>query len=180
LKNGNNSYASQAIRIVYRALLANVLLISGCALPGVREFGTPTDTKPGDVRFNLAPPNGAAILVPVKINGQGPYTFVLDTGATFTCIDRKLVEQLRLPEARGQFGVGVVVPTEASAKLVDVKSIEVGNASANDLKACVIDFQNFQSSGLDAHGLLGLNFLKSYRVTIDFTQNIVHFEKTAK
>lgn len=160
-------------------LAAIGLLVSGCTLPGVSDWGSPSETKSGDIRFTLAPPNGAAILVPVKINGQGPYTFVLDTGATFTCIDQKLVDQLKLPEASGHVGIGVIV-IEGASKLVDVKSIEVGNATATELKACVIDFQRFQTAGLNAHGLVGLNFLKSYRVTIDFTNNMITLEKTGK
>jgi predicted aspartyl protease len=160
-------------------LLASVILVSSCMLPGASEFGAPGAVQPGDARFSLAPPNGAAILVPVKINGQGPYTFVFDTGATFTCIDEKLVEQLKLPESSGRVGVGIVV-IEGAAKLVEVNSLEVGDATAKDLKACVIDFQRLQTGGLSAQGLIGLNFLKSYRVTIDFTTNVIHLEKTGK
>jgi len=87
---------------------------------------------------------------------------------------------LKLTESRGQFGVGVVVPAEGSAKLVDLKSITVGEASAKDLKACVIDFQRFQTAGLNAHGLVGLNFLKSYRVTIDFATKVINLENREK
>jgi predicted aspartyl protease len=46
-------------------------------------------------------PNDAAIMVQVKINGQGPYDFVLDTGATFTCLDNDLADQLKLPRVEG-------------------------------------------------------------------------------
>jgi hypothetical protein len=61
-----------------------------------------------------------------------------------------------------------------------VKSLEVGDASATNLKACVIDFPRLQTAGLDAHGLVGLNFLKSYQVTIDFTNSLVHLERANK
>src|SRR5437588_10460547 len=87
---------------------------SGCVIPAPKDIGVPGETAPGEVNFELAPPNDAAIIVPVKINGQGPYKFVLDTGATFTCIDQKLVDELKLPEWRGQLGIGVIVPKEGS------------------------------------------------------------------
>ena len=32
--------------------------------------------------------------VPVYVNGKGPYTFTLDTGATATTISPKIVEEL--------------------------------------------------------------------------------------
>src|SRR3989442_11854670 len=130
---------------------------SACVIPAPKDIGVPGETAPGEVNFELAPPNDAAIIVPVKINGKGPYKFVLDTGATFTCIDQKLVDELKLPESSGQFGVGVLAPTEGAVKLVNIDTLEVGNVKATQLKACAIEFSRLQTDGLDAHGLVGLN-----------------------
>ncbi len=154
-----------------------LLACFACTMPASPDFGGPAETSPGEVHFDLAPPNDAAILVPVKINGHGPYKFVLDTGATFTCIDQKLVSELKLPDWRGQFGVGVITPTEGNVKLVIVNTLEVGNVKATDLKACTIDFRQMQTSGLNVDGLVGLNFLKSFRMIIDFKKKILRLEK---
>lgn len=148
-----------------------------CTIPASRDFGVPASTTPGEVPFDLAPPNDAAIIVPVKINGRGPFKFVLDTGATFTCIDQKLVDQLRLPEWRGQFGVGVLMPTEGNIKIVSLDSFEVGNVRATNMKACAIEFSRLQTGGLDARGLVGLNFLKSFEVKIDFKKRVLSLNK---
>src|SRR6266542_6790374 len=148
-----------------------------CTIPASKDFGVPVSTTPGEVTFELAAPNDAAIIVPVKINGHGPFKFVLDTGATFTCIDQKLVSELKLPNWRGQFGVGVITPTEGNVKLVIVNTLEVGNVKATDLKACTIDFRQMQTSGLNVDGLVGLNFLKSFRMIIDFKKKILRLEK---
>src|SRR5438874_6603986 len=159
------------------SLLLFLLALSTCTLPASKDFGTPASTVPGEVPFELAPPNDAAIIVPVKINGHGPYKFVLDTGATFTCIDQKLVDELKLPEWRGQLGVGVIVPKEGNVRLVKLDTFEVGNSKATDLKACAIEFSRLQTDGLDARGLVGLNFLKSFHVDIDFKKKVLHLEK---
>jgi len=96
----------------------------------LERVGDRPSTEPGDVPFELAPPNDAAIIVPVKINGHGPFKFVLDTGATFTCIDQKLVDQLKLPEWRGQFGIGVLqLPTANSLQVFRDVSAEIGRLS---------------------------------------------------
>src|SRR5207249_2248521 len=100
---------------------------SGCVIPAPKDVGIPAETAPGEVSFELAPPNDAAIIVPVKINGKGPYKFVLDTGATFTCIDQKLVDELKLPEWKGPLGIGIVQPIGGSVKFVSLDTIEVGN-----------------------------------------------------
>jgi predicted aspartyl protease len=138
----------------------------------------PASTTPGEVPFELAAPNDAAIIVPVRINGQGPFKFVLDTGATFTCLDQKLVDQLKLPEWRGQLGVGVLMPSEGSIKLVSLETFEVGNVKAADMKACAIDFARLQTGGLDVRGLVGLNFLKSFHVQIDFKKKVLSLKKS--
>ena len=39
------------------------------------------------------------IVVPVTINGAGPFDFLVDTGDTDTIIDRKLAEELHLLSA---------------------------------------------------------------------------------
>ena len=148
-----------------------------CTIPASKDFGVPVSTTPGEVPFELAAPNDAAIIVPVKINGKGPFKFVLDTGATFTCIDQKLVDELKLPEWRGQFGVGVLMPTEGNIKLVSIDTLEVGNVKATEMKACAIEFSRLQTGGLDARGLVGLNFLRSFQVKIDFKKKIMHLER---
>jgi len=153
------------------------LIPAACTIPMSGDFGTPTSTTTGEVPFALAAPNDAAIIVPVKINGHGPYKFVLDTGATFTCIDQKLADELKLPEWRGQFGVGVLMPTDGNIKLVSLDTFEVGNVKATEMKACAIEFSRLQTGGLDARGLVGLNFLKSFQVKIDFKKKVLHLDK---
>ena len=158
--------------------MALLVGLTGCVVSAPKDLGTPVSTTPGEVPFELAAPNDAAIVVPVKINGHGPFKFVLDTGATFTCVDQKLVDQLNLPEWRGQFGLGVVKPVEGAVKLVSIDTFEVGNVKATEMKACAIEFSRLQTGGLDARGLVGLNFLKSFQVRIDFKKKILRLDKS--
>src|SRR5215510_9417073 len=67
------------------------------------------DSAGGEVEFDLAGPGGAVLVVPVYLNGTGPYDFVLDTGATLTCVDQKLAAQLGLPSRFGRMGIGAGV-----------------------------------------------------------------------
>jgi predicted aspartyl protease len=169
------------VMINMRALklqLISLMLVSSlaCAIP-TTEVGTPADASPGTVRFKMMSPNDAAIIVQVKINGQGPYDFVLDTGATFTCLDNELADQLKLPEWKGSFGTVVVGPGGGGMKLLKVDTLEVGDAKATGLTACSIDLGRMAPPGIGIKGLIGLNFLKSYRVTIDFMKKSLRLEK---
>lgn len=111
------------------------------------------------------------------LTSRGPFKFVLDTGATFTCIDQRLVDELKLPEWHGGPGTAILVPTEGSLKLVNLATFEVGNVKATEMKACVVEFSRLQTGGLDARGLVGLNFLKSFHVKIDFQKKILQLDK---
>jgi predicted aspartyl protease len=162
--------------------MPKVLLIIGFALisltgaacsPGSLIEGTAPSTAavegPERIRFDMAN-NDSAILIPVELNGQGPFQFVLDTGATLTCIDEELAAELQLPEhdtkavTAGVKGAGVV-------RLVEVESMRVGSATASGLTACALDLQRMEAFGLRTSGLLGLNFLTAFQIGIDFQEN---------
>lgn len=143
----------------------------------VAEEGTAAEA--GGIDFELAGPGGAALLVPVEIDGQGPFDLILDTGATLTCLDEELAQRLELPEARGQLGVGFGLGGEGGGRmrLVEVESLTVGNATAEGLTACTVDLSSFRTAGVEAHGLLGLNFLREFRVTLDFEAERLRLER---
>ena len=156
-------------------LLAAVGVVSASCV-AVSSPTAPRDAQPGEVRFELAGPGGAAVVVPVTINGVGPIPFILDTGATLTCLDTGLADELGLEEVRGVTAVGGTAMGTGSVKLVEVPALEVGTARADDLRACVLDLAAIGKAGLEARGLLGLNFLKAYRFTVDFETSIVRFD----
>lgn len=134
--------------------------------------------QPGEVLFELAGPGGAALVVPVRVNGAGPFPFVLDTGATLTCVDEALVTELGLADAPGAMAIGGTVRGLGRMRLVVLESVAVGEASVRDLQGCAVDLAPMQKAGLDVRGLLGLNFLKAYRLTVDFGASTVRLERS--
>ena len=127
----------------------------------------------GEIPFTLAGRGGAAVLVPVHINGTGPYRFVLDTGATLTCLDQSLAERLELPQPVGMIGHGATVAESGTFGLHRVDTMTVGEATASSLTTCAVDLQRLKGVGLEADGLLGLNFLKEFTVTLDFRRRVL-------
>jgi predicted aspartyl protease len=168
------------IRTLAFFIMALSPLALGCGLQNTVSPGSPSETAPGEVSFKLAGPNEAALIVPVKINGKGPYDFVLDTGATFTCIDRPLADELKLPDWSGPLGSVVITGGEGQMGFVKIDMLEVGDtAKASELVACKLDLSRMQPPGFGIKGLVGLNFLKSYRVTIDFERKSLRLDKPA-
>lgn len=157
------------------AAAALVLLWSSaaCETGAPARVQAPADSAAGEIPFQLAGPGDAAIIVPVFINGQGPFDFVLDTGATFTCVDPALSRRLALPERRGTLGVGAGIGGAGRVRLVRMDSVRVGGTVAKDLTGCEVDLSQAKQVGIDMDGLLGLNFLKPFRVTLDFEREVL-------
>ena len=124
--------------------------------------------------------HGSVVIVKATLNGKAPVKLILDTGATFTCIDRPLADELKLPAWSGPLGSVVITGGEGEMGFVKIDRLEVGNtASATDLVACKLDLSRMQPPGFGIKGLVGLNFLKSYRITIDFERNTLRLDKPA-
>jgi predicted aspartyl protease len=161
-----------------RLLLASGLAAATSACVAVPS-APPASSEPGEVPVQLVGPGGAALVVPVTVNGAGPFSFVLDTGATLTCVDEALAAKLDLPEPVGTVGYGGTLAGVGRVRLVRIDSLEVGTARATDVQACAIDLASMRRTGLDVQGLVGLNFLKAYRVTLDFRERTLRLDEAA-
>jgi predicted aspartyl protease len=104
---------------------------------------------------------------------------VLDTGATLTCVDQTLADGLALESPRGTVGFGAGVASQGQLRLVRIDSMRVGAAHASNVPGCVLDLSHIRSVGVNAAGLLGLNFLRSFRVTLDFERSVLILQDPA-
>src|SRR5215475_13609884 len=122
------------------------------------------------VTFRLAGSKQALILLPVFIDEQGPYSFVLDTGATATVVSNELADALALPLGEKQDGRG------AAGKMSLVKSqlpsLTVGKETIWNLPVSVTDLSFLgRAIGEQVDGALGHSFLRHFAMTLDYATN---------
>jgi len=160
------------------ALGALAVVVSACSLTagsttGNNGFssntGSVTTGKGQTTQVKILRGGGgtAMILVPVTIDGQGPYDFALDTGAGITLIDTQLADTLRLPvtgnsaQVAGVGGTQDVTPVHVdawNAGTISLPSANIGRTGLASFK---------QGSGV--RGLLGSDVLSSFgKITIDY------------
>lgn len=106
------------------------------------------------------------MLVKARINGRGPYAFLVDTGATVTIVSTSLARSLRLqplPVAVQGIGAGGSFSTRAY-----VASVALGTTHQDRVVVGTYDLAQINAAVGPIDGLLGYDFLKWYRVTIDY------------
>jgi predicted aspartyl protease len=114
---------------------------------------------------------GAPILVSARINGTGPVTLILDTGAERTVVTPAALAQLGISTPTTSRALIRGVTGSSVADVVWVESLEVGGARAGPLAIIAHD------AGLPhAEGLLGRDFLSLFSVTIDAHASVVTLE----
>ena len=122
---------------------------------------------PGKIGFRLAGDLQPLTLVPVSIDGRGPFEFILDTGAGTTLLSKALATELEIKitgSKEGQTAGGKV-----AVSLAEVRSIAVGEAKIENLPVAITDLSAIgQTVGAKIDGDLGYNFLKNFRLTVDY------------
>jgi predicted aspartyl protease len=126
--------------------------------------------KPGEVSVPiqvLTTQGETMVLVPVKVNGHGPYDFVLDTGASSSTVSRSLMRRLHLPRTgstahvRGVAGATVV-------PLITVTRWTIGGQRLHGHNLPVLDLGGDFGTG-QVSGLLGSDELRRFgAVRLDY------------
>jgi hypothetical protein len=104
------------------------------------------------------------VLVRAKINGKGPYHFILDTGAPALFVATTVCKKLQVePDAKGwgifdRFEIeGGVVLEKVRGRVEDPFQLEGMN--------------HLGLAGAELHGVIGYNVLAGFRLEIDFTRD---------
>jgi hypothetical protein len=111
---------------------------------------------------------GLPVLVSVKINGAGPITLILDTGADLTLVAPEALQRLGISTENGPRGILKGLTGASYADAVWVNSVEVGEATVGPLLIIAYD-----GDLKTADGLLGRDFLAHFNVTIDSKERVV-------
>lgn len=154
-------------------LICVALALGGCGPDADARAKGPSDAAAGEIPFELAGRGGAAVVLPVWVNGEGPFQFALDTGATFTCVDRDLARRLELADAPNATGLGADAQGNSRIRLLRADSVRVGGAVVEELTLCELDLRHAGRIGIEIDGLLGLNFLKPFHVSLDFERGVL-------
>jgi predicted aspartyl protease len=107
------------------------------------------------------------IVAPVYVNGEGPFRFIVDTGANRSVISHRLAQRLGLvPEGEGTVHT---IHGETIAPMVGVDSLRYGDLSLPGDEMPLLGGAVLAGE----HGLLGVDGLRDRRLRMDFENNCI-------
>lgn len=145
-------------------------LLAGCVV------GAPPGFSDGD-RWTaplVAPLEGGRLLVPVTIQGTGPYLFVIDPDSDVSAIDSSIQRRLKLYTVGGPEQL-----SEADKRvpifLSEVKQLSLGTLTVRNRKLRVFDEGTFWEDGRRIQGILGRDIIAASLVlAVDRDRGLVH------
>ena len=127
--------------------------------------------EPGRVKMTPTKPGGT-VVVDVLLNRRVTAPMLLDTGADFTVLTKQVARDIRLsaldhlPTQEFKTAGGAV-----RFPIATLQSLRVGTAEARDVEVAI---------DIDGHmpmGLLGMTFLRHFKVTVDHQRGQVTLER---
>lgn len=104
--------------------------------------------------------------VNVRVNGAGPYRFIVDSGADTSVVGERIANGLKLPPGRR-----IILNSITDSQIVDrvlVDELELGPTRVADLEVPVL-----RERDLGAEGMLGLDALVEQRLMLDFEKRLI-------
>lgn len=117
--------------------------------------------------------HGNSIVVPVTINGKGPYHLLLDTGASITLLKPSLVKALDLKSTGSAVRISGVGGGSQAAYLYMAQEIAVGKARAFYIPVAARSIKLLNKNNIS--GLLGQDFLERFELNINTKRKKVTF-----
>ena len=139
----------------WAAGLAAAECLSAPALTGETATGPITTDRSGH------------LVAPVMVNGQGPFRFIVDTGANRSVLSRGLAERLGLVTT----GTGLVHSIDGSreAPLAQISSLRYGDLDLPSGPMPLMDSPVLAGE----QGLLGVDGMRGRRLLLDFEQRCI-------
>lgn len=105
--------------------------------------------------------DGDRMTVEVKVDGRGPYRFLVDTGSERTVISRQLAERLQL-------AAGETANLHSVVGVNAVDTVFIPNLQVSSQNISVTNAPALEAANIGADGMLGIDSLRAQRVTFDF------------
>lgn len=183
---GENQVKLYKVAIVFFLLALVIALVSYAYAQHGSGQGAPGHAMPGQPpgpEEVVVPEKGASLamqdfggrpVVDIRINGKGPYRFVLGTAATLTVVDSALSRELSLPLAEG---VQAAPVGGHAPEIVTIRELRVGDAVVRGLMGAAMPLGHVFSGAGAPRGIVSGSIFQGCLLTFDYPAKRITIEK---
>jgi hypothetical protein len=152
--------------------MASIMATAQTPSPPSGGVGSAATAAPDEdaARINAATDAASRLMVDARINGNGPYHFIVDTGADRSIVATEVAAELGLLHGENVMLEGVV--RAVLSETVSIRTMTFGSITKKHLMVPTLS-----RSLLDADGYLGLDILDGHRVTFDFQNHLLQISE---
>lgn len=118
------------------------------------------------------------VIIDVKVDGQGPFPFLLDTGG-HDIVTPATATRIGLNQVGAALSAGGGEATTTNG-YAHVREIDVGGARLTDQNVVTLDFSPYAVEGIRLGGMIGVEFLERFVVTIDYGRRMLTIAEPAR
>jgi len=144
-------------------MLAALLALPGCA--GVLNLDGALAMTPYRIE------DSGRIVIEVRVNGEGPFDFAMDTGASISAVFDPLRDRLALEQVPHKVVVVHGAISSGRFPLLDIDRLEVGQEAW--LKPRIVSLPGVTEAGWGIDGVLGIDFLRQFAVGFSTRERVV-------
>ncbi|HLA09076.1 MAG TPA: aspartyl protease family protein [Pyrinomonadaceae bacterium] len=139
---------------------------------------------PGSVEVPLRTTSSGFLSGEVMLEGvDKPQNFIIDTGASISVISEKLAAHEAVathiqPTRLRVYGAAGIAE---DVKTLTLPAVMLGTITRRYVNAAILDLEPVnETAGFSQDGILGANFLKSFRVSFDFHRGVIRLDPISK
>jgi serine protease DegQ len=159
------TYSSGASFFTRKPFMKKIVVASlfmALTLPAYADEGTKPEAKTFRVPYRLT--NTNHVLLRAKINGKGPYNFIVDTGAPALFVTTGVAKKLGVAADKEGWGKFERFEIEGGVVLKDFKGRIENPFQLEGMNGLGL-------AGAELHGIIGYTLLARYRLEFDFTKH---------
>jgi predicted aspartyl protease len=125
-----------------------------------------------DMQFRLV--RNTVIVVRMMAGGEGPFDFVLDTGADTTIVDPSLADKLSLSSLT-RIHQTTLAGNQVTA-VSRIASLGSGEVQVENLPVLIQDLAEIRKMDPQIQGIAGQDFLSHFNYLLDYSKHTIRFE----